>query len=46
MEFTHSTLNDLMDRIPRPSGVLYLSQDIDPTRWSRTWLHATENHGP
>ncbi|MEU9297568.1 hypothetical protein [Streptomyces sp. NPDC048266] len=29
-EFTHSTLNDLLDRTPRPSGVLYPSQDIDP----------------
>ncbi|WP_143202910.1 hypothetical protein [Streptomyces sp. CB02261] len=27
MEFPHSTLNDLLDRIPRPSGVLCLSQD-------------------
>ncbi|MFF5922672.1 hypothetical protein ACFY8C_30735 [Streptomyces flavochromogenes] len=30
MEFTHSMLNNMLDRIPRPSGVLYLSQDIDP----------------
>ncbi|WP_426361719.1 hypothetical protein [Streptomyces sp. E-08] len=30
MEFTYSMLNTLLDRIPRPSGVLYLSQGTDP----------------
>ncbi|KND37470.1 hypothetical protein IQ60_02995 [Streptomyces europaeiscabiei] len=30
MKITHTMLNDLLDRVPRPSGVLYLSQDTDP----------------
>lgn len=30
MEFTHSMLNDLLARLTEPSGILYLSQDIDP----------------
>ncbi|MGW7329180.1 hypothetical protein ACWGIU_11445 [Streptomyces sp. NPDC054840] len=30
MEFTHATLNDLLARLAEPSGVLHLSQDIDP----------------
>lgn len=29
MDVTHAMLNSLLDRIPRPSGVLYLSQNID-----------------
>ncbi|MFD0355276.1 hypothetical protein ACFVHW_16305 [Streptomyces sp. NPDC127110] len=30
MEITHSLLNDLLARLTGPSGLLYLSQDIDP----------------
>ncbi|MFD2012202.1 hypothetical protein [Streptomyces narbonensis] len=30
MELTQSMLANLLDRVPRPSGVLHLSQDIDP----------------
>lgn len=30
MEFPHSILDDLLARLTEPSGLLYLSQDIDP----------------
>ncbi|MFD8637937.1 hypothetical protein [Streptomyces sp. NPDC059533] len=30
MEITHSTLNDLLARLAEPSGILYLSLDVDP----------------
>ncbi|MFE1558949.1 hypothetical protein ACFW6V_28695 [Streptomyces sp. NPDC058734] len=30
MEITHALLNDLLARLTGPSGLLYLSQDIDP----------------